>query len=168
MKISAGFLKITDAIINNLQLIPQLYNPLKWLIDKNFTTKKITDSLNHSWLVSLQYNKKQTHIHHILPIRSALPNRSAPINNCHYLSQCWDIVDWNPRNKLQWNFNCNSYIFIQENPFENVVCKMASILPRPQWINRMAWHDMLKHKTWALIQYEDIVLVQELIITLWR
>ena len=23
----------------------------------------------------------------------------------------------------------------------------------------MAWHDMLKHKTWALIQYEDIVLV---------
>ena len=29
-----------------------------------------------------------------------------------------------------WNINRNSYIFIQENPFENVVCKMASILSR--------------------------------------
>ena len=30
-------------------------------------------------------------------------------------------------NKLQWNFNRNSNIFIQENAFENVVCEMASI-----------------------------------------
>ena len=27
---------------------------------------------------------------------------------------------------LQWNFIWNSYIFIQENVFENVVCKMAT------------------------------------------
>ena len=27
------------------------------------------------------------------------------------------------RNKLQWNFNQNWYIFIQERAFENVVCK---------------------------------------------
>ena len=33
-----------------------------------------------------------------------------------------------PRNKLQLNFNLNSYIFIQENPYENGVWKMASIL----------------------------------------
>ena len=25
--------------------------------------------------------------------------------------------------------------FIQENAFENVVCEMASILSRPQWVN---------------------------------
>ena len=31
------------------------------------------------------------------------------------------------RNKLQWNLNRNSYIFIHENAFENVVCKMAAI-----------------------------------------
>ena len=30
-------------------------------------------------------------------------------------------------NELQWNFNRNSNIFIQENAFENVVCEMASI-----------------------------------------
>ena len=44
------------------------------------------------------------------------------------------IINWTPRNKLQWNFNRNSYIFIQENAHENVVCKMASILSRPQCV----------------------------------
>ena len=46
------------------------------------------------------------------------------------------------RNKLQWNVNRNSYIFIQENPFENVVWKMAAILSWPQCVNmpgRMCW-----------------------------
>ena len=47
-------------------------------------------------------------------------------------NQWWDIVNWTLRNKLQWNFNQYSYIFIQENSFENVVCEMASILSRPQ------------------------------------
>ena len=32
-----------------------------------------------------------------------------------------------PKNKLQWNFNQYSYIFSQENAFENVVWKMAAI-----------------------------------------
>ena len=27
--------------------------------------------------------------------------------------QCWDIVNWTPRNKIQWNLNRNSHIFIQ-------------------------------------------------------
>ena len=48
--------------------------------------------------------------------------------------QCWDIANWTPRNKLQWNFYRNSYIFIHENPFENVVWKMASILSWPQCV----------------------------------
>ena len=33
---------------------------------------------------------------------------------------------------INCNFNRNVHIFIQENAFENVVCKMASILSRPQ------------------------------------
>ena len=53
----------------------------------------------------------------------------------HYLNQCWNIVNWTLRNKLQWNFNWNSNIFIQENALENVVCEMASILSRPQCVN---------------------------------
>ena len=36
----------------------------------------------------------------------------------HYLSQCWNIANWPTRNKLQWNFNRNSYIFIQENDLQ--------------------------------------------------
>ena len=52
----------------------------------------------------------------------------------HYLNQCWDIAHWTHRNKLQWNFYQNSYIFIQENPFENGVWKMASILSRHQCV----------------------------------
>ena len=52
----------------------------------------------------------------------------------HYLNQCWNIVNWTLRNTLQWSFNRNSNIFIQENALQNVVCKMASILSRPQWV----------------------------------
>ena len=37
--------------------------------------------------------------------------------------QCWHIINWVLRDKFQWNLNRNSYIFIQENAFENVVCK---------------------------------------------
>ena len=50
----------------------------------------------------------------------------------HYLNQCWNIVNWILRNKLQWNFIWKSDIFIQENALENVVCEMASILSQPQ------------------------------------
>ena len=52
----------------------------------------------------------------------------------HYLNQCYNIVNWILGNKLQWNFNQNQYIFIQENAFENV-CKLASISSPPQWLN---------------------------------
>ena len=49
----------------------------------------------------------------------------------HYLNQCWNIVNWTLRNKLQWN----SYIFVEENAFQNVIWKMTAILSRPQYVN---------------------------------
>ena len=52
----------------------------------------------------------------------------------HYQNQCWNIVNSNFKNKFQWNFNLDSYIFIQENAIENVVCEMASILSQPQCV----------------------------------
>ena len=55
----------------------------------------------------------------------------------HYLNQCWDIVNWTRRNKLQWNFNRNSYLFIQENAFQNVAWKMTAIVSRPQCVNKI-------------------------------
>ena len=51
---------------------------------------------------------------------------NSPLNAS--MHQCWNIVNWILRNKLQWNFNRNLNIFIQDNVFENGVCEMAAIL----------------------------------------
>ena len=56
----------------------------------------------------------------------------------HYLNQWWNIVNWTLRNKLQWHFNRNLNIFIQENALEDVVCEMASIFSRPQCVKQIA------------------------------
>ena len=37
-------------------------------------------------------------------------------------------------NKPQWNFILTSKFFIEENAFENVVCKMLAMLFRPHWV----------------------------------
>ena len=37
-------------------------------------------------------------------------NGLPPGQPSHYLNQCWNTVNWTPRNKLQWNFDWNSYI----------------------------------------------------------
>ena len=52
-------------------------------------------------------------------------------------SNCWDIVNRTPRNKLQWNLNPNPNIFIEENTFDNVVCEIPAILCRPQCVNKL-------------------------------
>ena len=51
------------------------------------------------------------------------------------LNQCWVIVNWTLRSKLQGNFNQNTKFFIQENALENIVCKMAAILSRGRWVD---------------------------------
>ena len=52
---------------------------------------------------------------------------AAPI---HYRNQCWVIVNWTLRSKLQWSFNQNTKLFIHENTSE-----MAAILSRGRWMN---------------------------------
>ena len=39
----------------------------------------------------------------------------------HYLYQVWFIVNYTIRNKLQWNFNQNTNLFIHENASKNIV-----------------------------------------------
>ena len=58
----------------------------------------------------------------------------------HYLKQYWNIVNWTHGYELHWNFNRDLYIFISENVFQNVVCKMTSISSRPLWVR--AWHEI--------------------------
>ena len=48
----------------------------------------------------------------------------------HYPIPCSLIVNWILTNKVQWNLNQNTEVFIQENAFEMVVCEMAAILSR--------------------------------------
>ena len=45
------------------------------------------------------------------------------------------IVNWTIRNKLMWNFNQNTKLFIRENESENIVCEMAAILSKGRWVN---------------------------------
>ena len=49
-------------------------------------------------------------------------------------NQCSLTVNWTLENKLQWNSNQNTKIFIQGNAFENVVCETAVILSRGRWV----------------------------------
>ena len=55
----------------------------------------------------------------------------------HYFHQCWNIVNWTLRNKIKWNLNRDSNIFIQENAFEKVVWEMSAIMPRPIYVKVM-------------------------------
>ena len=55
--------------------------------------------------------------------RSWLVAWSAP---SHYLNQCWDIVNWTLRNKLQWHLN-ERHIF----SFKKIHLKMSSGKCRP-------------------------------------
>ena len=58
----------------------------------------------------------------------------------HYLNQFWNNVSvyWTLRNKLKWNLNQDSWIFIRENAFKNVVCEKAVILSRSQCVMWMS------------------------------
>ena len=55
----------------------------------------------------------------------------------YYLNQHWHIIDLTLWNKFKWNFNQNTNIFLQENAFEYVVCKMSVILSQPQCIKNV-------------------------------
>ena len=58
-------------------------------------------------------------------------------------------------NKLQWNLNQNWYIYIQENVFENIVWKMATIVSLPQSVKADTWSamDPQNKEQWLLCQF---------------
>ena len=56
-----------------------------------------------------------------------------------YLNQFWNIIKWTFGNKCQWNINRNSYVFIYETAFKNVVLNMDVILSRLQCVNFDYW-----------------------------
>ena len=70
----------------------------------------------------------------------------------YYLNQSWVIVNWTLRNKLQWKFNQNTNIFIQENAYDNIyiVWKMAATLSRPQCVKTSGGYIWLVIKVFFL------------------
>ena len=106
-----------------------------WLWSMKHTMKYYwnTRKTTFNWLrPSDEYMRQLTVSQHWF--RSGLVTWPAP---SHDLNQCWDILNWTLGNKIQWNLNRYSNIFIQENGFENIVWKMAAILSRPQCINAL-------------------------------
>ena len=43
---------------------------------------------------------------------------------CRLFGQCWVIDNWN---RLQWNFNQNTNLFISENASEDIVCQIMAV-----------------------------------------
>ena len=76
----------------------------------------------------------------------------------HYLNQCWNIVNSNLRNKLQWKLKRNSYIFIQENAFENLICQMPPIWSLSQCVNELwdgaCWLNILTIYPWLSVRLQ--------------
>ena len=58
--------------------------------------------------------------------------------------------------KFKWNLNRNSYVFIQENSFENVVCEMAAILSRPQCVKTLHYWVILFGPSRVAIHHIDL------------
>ena len=86
--------------------------------------------------------------HHwcVKPVGSVdLFNSSSPVNwvcigsgndfvtysvSIQYLHRCWLIVNWSVKKELRWSLNQNTKAFIWGKSFENVICKISTILSR--------------------------------------
>ena len=69
-----------------------------------------------------------------------------------------DILSIRPSGiNFKWRLNRNTKLFINENLFENVVCKMVAILSRVRWVNSywsidtMVAFIWVKNACWVLI-----------------
>ena len=102
--------------------------------DKSLPAQVITHVMDTQWLGGLvvirTFNSFRPSDHAYMH-RNPIIISSHDLAPSHYLNQCWNIVNWTLRNKLQWDCNQNSHISIQENAFENVIWKMAPILSQP-------------------------------------
>ena len=58
--------------------------------------------------------------------------------------------------KLKWNLQWNSYIFIEENAVENVVCEMVATLSQPQCVNKVLLEGFIHLNQNYLNQYSLI------------
>ena len=62
----------------------------------------------------------------------------------------WKAINWTTENIFQWNLNQNTVTFMQEDVFENVVCEIAAILSRPQYLKRYDVHNQISRRPRAM------------------
>ena len=83
----------------------------------------------------------------------------------HYLNQCWLSVSWTPENRVHWNFNRNSIIFIQENAFANVVNQIGGYFVRGYWRKHTSILLVQPWITWVNKPHTNLwLLIQQLVI----
>ena len=100
---------------------------------------------------------------------NGLSDLVAYLTPSHYQNQCWVIVNWALRNKLQWNWNQNTKLFIHENAYEYIFSEMAAILPRWRWVknaeSRTNWVPFCNH-TWKSIFFLQSNIFNEILMSL--
>ena len=91
--------------------------------------------VNQHWLRKW-YGAQQVPWHYDHERRLYVSVNQGIINSAprHYLNQCWLNTCWAPGNIFKWNCDKKT-VFIQDNAFENVVCKMAGSLSLPQCLS---------------------------------
>ena len=97
-----------------------------------------------------------TNLGHHHWFRSWLVTCSVP---SHYLKQCLNIVNSNLRNKLQWNFQWNSCIFIKGNVLQNAFYKMAAVLSRPQCVDK--YHTVILYEEHTNFCFQKLLWICE-------
>ena len=77
-----------------------------------------TRKINKAWPKSNQFWRCLGYI--------SMPN-PRPLLPCHYLNQCWQAVNRNLGNKLQWTLKQNPKVVFQRNAFEDVVTYLEGV-----------------------------------------
>ena len=60
-------------------------------------------------------------------------------------------MNWTLKKTFQWNVNRNSDIFVRENAFENVICKLSASPCRPQCVNNRKPYKGVMGSDWTLL-----------------
>ena len=67
-------------------------------------------------------------------------------------NQCWDIVNWTLRDKLQWNYNQNIKLSNHENASGNSLCEMVTILSRGDWLTKISYFS-IEFRPWLQLSH---------------
>ena len=118
----------------------------KFMCCRSRTYENFKLNLLHVYKVSAWNSDHKCDFHHCISFlrlfwrahQTLVEQPPAPRNDHYgYLNQCC-LLD--TLEHTSWNFNQNTMIFIQGNQFQNIVCKMVTILYTPQCVKiSQAW-----------------------------